>query len=126
MGSEGDSREVTLSKVQARFERFREICDELGRAPSRRGYLVGFSDDRAFESENSFAELVESYALVGVTDFIFGFTTTSGNPDLADRNALERAASSLETLRSLPSGQVKSGVTVGIVASPSSAEPLDK
>lgn len=105
MGSEGDSREATLSKVRARFDRFREICDELGRAPSRRAYLVGFSDDRAFESENSFAQLVATYAQVGVTDFIFGFTSQSGNPDLADRNALERTARSLATLRSLPAGR---------------------
>ena len=103
MGIPGDKRAQTLVKVEGRLQRFHELCERVGRTPNRCAYLIGFSDDRAFESDASFAELVAAYAQVGVSDFMFGLSRQSGSVEAADRNALERVAASLHSLRSTAS-----------------------
>jgi alkanesulfonate monooxygenase SsuD/methylene tetrahydromethanopterin reductase-like flavin-dependent oxidoreductase (luciferase family) len=104
MGDEGDPRHSTLEKVHARLARFAHICSEVGRDPAgvRIAYLVGWSDDRAFESEASFGGLVESLAGMGVTDFMFGFTSRPDSIQMATRAALERVGASLDSLRAIP------------------------
>ncbi len=93
MGDPGDTPPVTLPKLRGRFDRFAESCDDLARdpAPMRRAYLVGWADERPFESEAALTEFVGSYAEVGVTDFMFGLSGARAN--------LERNAATLDSLR---------------------------
>jgi alkanesulfonate monooxygenase SsuD/methylene tetrahydromethanopterin reductase-like flavin-dependent oxidoreductase (luciferase family) len=74
MGDEGDPESTTVPKVRDRLARFDELVTEAGRAPRdlRRAYLVGFSDDRPFESRGRLVDFVGSFTEIGVTDFIFG------------------------------------------------------
>ena len=84
MGDVGDRPVATLPKLRSRFARLGEMCVELGRDPAqlRRAYLVGFSDDRPYESDEAFTEFVGSYAEVGVTDFMIGLKGAGGRPGL--------------------------------------------
>ena len=95
LGDVGDKPEATLPKLRRRFDRFGEICTDVGRDPKtmRRAYLVGWADDRPFESEQALTEFVQSFAEVGVTDFMFGLS--------AARASLERAVASLDSLRAV-------------------------
>jgi alkanesulfonate monooxygenase SsuD/methylene tetrahydromethanopterin reductase-like flavin-dependent oxidoreductase (luciferase family) len=97
MGDVGDQPAATLAKLRQRFARFAEICQEVGRDPKamRRAYLVGWADDRPFESDQAFSEFVGAFAEVGVTDFMFGLSSA--------RSTLERTASSLESIRAVAS-----------------------
>ena len=97
MGDVGDKPAATLPKLRQRFDRFAEICHEVGRDPKtmRRAYLVGWADDRPFESEQALTEFVQAFAQVGVTDFMFGLS--------AARASLERTAASLESIRTVAS-----------------------
>lgn len=91
MGDPGDRPITTLPKLRSRFDRLADACRELGRDPIaiRRAYLVGWADDRAFESDQAFAEFVESFAEAGVTDFMFGLGDAGG------RSQLERVIDSI-------------------------------
>jgi alkanesulfonate monooxygenase SsuD/methylene tetrahydromethanopterin reductase-like flavin-dependent oxidoreductase (luciferase family) len=95
MGDPGDKPAATLPKLRQRFDRFGEICQEAGRDPTmmRRAYLVGWSDDRPFESDQALTEFVKAFADTGVTDFMFGLS--------AARATLEKTAASLESLRAV-------------------------
>jgi alkanesulfonate monooxygenase SsuD/methylene tetrahydromethanopterin reductase-like flavin-dependent oxidoreductase (luciferase family) len=95
MGDPGDQPAATLPKVRQRFDRFNEICREVGRdsAAMRRAYLVGWADDRPFESDRALREFVQAFAEVGVTDFMFGLSDA--------RASLEQTAASLESLRAV-------------------------
>jgi alkanesulfonate monooxygenase SsuD/methylene tetrahydromethanopterin reductase-like flavin-dependent oxidoreductase (luciferase family) len=101
MGDVGDKPNATLPKLRQRFDRFGQICQEVGRDPKtmRRAYLVGWADDRPFESEPALAEFVRAFAEVGVTDFMFGLS--------AARASLERTADSLDSLRALGAADVQ-------------------
>lgn len=92
MGDVGDQPVATLPKLLRRFERLGDICSELGRDPKtmRRAYLVGWADDRPFDSDQAFTDFVGSFAEAGVTDFMFGLSSA--------RATLERVAASLEPL----------------------------
>jgi alkanesulfonate monooxygenase SsuD/methylene tetrahydromethanopterin reductase-like flavin-dependent oxidoreductase (luciferase family) len=95
MGDPGDQPAATLPKLRQRFDRFSEICREVGRdsAAMRRAYLVGWADDRPFESDRALREFVQAFAEVGVTDFMFGLSDA--------RASLEQTAASLESLRAV-------------------------
>jgi alkanesulfonate monooxygenase SsuD/methylene tetrahydromethanopterin reductase-like flavin-dependent oxidoreductase (luciferase family) len=97
LGDIGDEPAATLPKLRQRFDRFSEICRELGRDPTamRRAYLVGWADDKPFESDQSLREFVQAFADVGVTDFMFGLSDA--------RASLEQTAASLESLRAVAS-----------------------
>jgi alkanesulfonate monooxygenase SsuD/methylene tetrahydromethanopterin reductase-like flavin-dependent oxidoreductase (luciferase family) len=97
MGDVGDKPEATLPKLRRRFDSFADICHEVGREAGsmRRAYLVGWSDDRPFESEQALREFVQAFAEVGVTDFMFGLSGA--------RASLERTAASLDALRAVAS-----------------------
>jgi hypothetical protein len=97
MGDVGDQAAATLPKLRQRFDRFGEICNEVGRDPKtmRRAYLVGWSDDRPFESDQALREFVQAFADVGVTDFMFALSSA--------RPSLEQTAASLESLRAVAS-----------------------
>ena len=97
MGDEGDPRPATLAKLHQRFQRLDAICGEVGRDQGqlRRAYLVGFSEDRAFESDQSFTELVGSLAELGVSDFMVGMSDVGGRP------GLERVARSTQQLKAV-------------------------
>ena len=97
MGDVGDQPAATLPKLRQRFDRFGEICHEVGRDPQtmRRAYLVGWADDRPFESDQALREFVQAFAEVGVTDFMFGLSGA--------RASLEQTAASLESLRAVAS-----------------------
>ena len=84
MGDPGDPPEKTLPKLRSRFDRLSHICGEGGRDPLtiRHAYLVGWSNDRPFESDQAFAEFVGSFADVGVTDFMFGLGGAGGRSKL--------------------------------------------
>lgn len=90
MGDPGDRPIATLPKLRARFDRLDDICRDLGRDPTaiRRAYLVGWADDRPFESDQAWFEFVKSFAEVGVTDFMLGLASAGG------RAKLERLATS--------------------------------
>jgi alkanesulfonate monooxygenase SsuD/methylene tetrahydromethanopterin reductase-like flavin-dependent oxidoreductase (luciferase family) len=95
MGDVGDQPAATLPKLRLRFDRFGEICSEVGRdlKAMRRAYLVGWADDRPFESDHALREFVHAFAEVGVTDFMFGISGA--------RPRLEQHAASLEALRAV-------------------------
>jgi alkanesulfonate monooxygenase SsuD/methylene tetrahydromethanopterin reductase-like flavin-dependent oxidoreductase (luciferase family) len=97
MGDVGDQPPTTLSKLRQRFDRFAEACREVGRdrKTMRRAYLVGWADDRPFESDQALTEFVHVFAEVGVTDFMFGLS--------AARARLEQWAATLESLRAVAS-----------------------
>jgi hypothetical protein len=55
--------------------------------------LVGWPDDRPFESRQALTDFVGEFADVGVTDFMFGLS--------AARETLEQSASILNSLRAV-------------------------
>jgi alkanesulfonate monooxygenase SsuD/methylene tetrahydromethanopterin reductase-like flavin-dependent oxidoreductase (luciferase family) len=97
LGDIGDQPAATLPKLRQRFDRFGEICQEVGRDPKamRRAYLAGWADDRPFESDQALREFVQAFADVGVTDFMFVLSDA--------RASLEQTAASLESLRAVAS-----------------------
>lgn len=82
--------QVALTLTRQRSELLDSYAQSFGRGtePKRRLLLGGFTDDRPWDSPESFTDFLSRYAAVGINEFAFPFPT----PGL-DRATLERVLS---------------------------------
>jgi alkanesulfonate monooxygenase SsuD/methylene tetrahydromethanopterin reductase-like flavin-dependent oxidoreductase (luciferase family) len=74
VGDDGVGVDESLPRFRERMKRLDEICVEEGRDPRalRRCYLAGFAQEHIFNSADSAADFIGSFAEAGATDFVFG------------------------------------------------------